>query len=78
MAKYHMVKHLCTLSETEVNGEKRIKEACLISWNGAAPVIDLRAWNADHTECSSGFTMTESEAITLIKALKEFTNRQGE
>lgn len=42
-----------------------------VSWNGADPKLDLRAWSADHEKMSKGITLTDDEAAALCTALQE-------
>lgn len=44
-------------------------ELNLISWNGRAPVYDLRKWNADHTKMGKGVTLTDAELSQLAFVL---------
>ena len=45
------------------------KEVNIISWNGAEPKLDIRAWKPDHNRCMKGLTLTEQEGRELMKAL---------
>lgn len=56
------------LSENNKGWSKQVN---LISWNGAAPKIDIRDWSADNSTMSKGLTLTVDEA----KALKELLNK---
>jgi hypothetical protein len=49
--------------------DKAIKKACLVSWNGAAPVLDIRAWSTDGIRAFKGCTLNRSEAELLRDAL---------
>ena len=40
-------------------------ELNLVSWNNQKPKYDLRSWNADHSKCGKGVTMSEDELMTL-------------
>ena len=42
-----------------------------VSWNEDRPRLDLRRWNADHTQCNKGVTLSRKEAENLLAALKE-------
>lgn len=68
--KYEIVEHIATLS-SDAKGWK--KELNLVSWNGADPKYDIRAWSADNERMGKGITLSEEEAATLFNALK---NRQ--
>lgn len=54
--------------ETEKGWQKEVN---LISWNGAEPKVDIRAWRADHQKMSKGITLTKQEAIEVAGILKE-------
>ena len=53
--------------------ENMNKEANIVSWNRQPPVIDIRYWNADHTEMSSGITLTQSELTAFMRGVKAWT-----
>lgn len=42
-----------------------------VSWNGADPKLDLRAWSTDHEKMSKGITLSEEEARTLCVVLQK-------
>jgi hypothetical protein len=42
-----------------------------VSWRGDPPKLDLRRWNANHTKCNKGITLSRKEAKNLLAALKE-------
>lgn len=44
-------------------------ELNLVSWDDKPMKYDIRKWNEDHTRCSKGITLTESEAGVLLNAL---------
>ena len=46
-------------------------ELNLISWNGRAPVYDLRKWNADHTKMGKGVTLTDADLSRLAFVLAD-------
>ena len=43
-----------------------------VSWNGRAPVYDLRKWSPDHDKMSKGISLNEDELYALAKALAPF------
>lgn len=47
------------------------KEINLVSWNGAEPVYDIRAWSADHNKCGKGATLSRKEIEELYEILGE-------
>lgn len=66
--KYEITEHIATLSE---DGRGTSKELNRISYNGAAPKLDLRSWKRDGEEITllKGLTLTEEEAEALREAL---------
>ena len=50
-----------SLWNTEIN---------VVSWNGAAPKIDIRPWDPEHKKCGKGITLTGDET----KKLREILN----
>lgn len=46
------------------------KEVNIVSWNGGAPKLDIREWDADHIRMTRGITLTEEEAVNMYNALK--------
>lgn len=67
--QYNVVEHIAVLSDS--NGVT--KELNRISYNGAPPKLDLRAWKPDGSgkRMLKGLTLTNEEA----KALREALNR---
>ena len=65
--QYEVVEHIATLSENK----GATKELNRISYNGAPPKLDLRAWMQDGEEKKmlKGLTLTDDEAEELTKAL---------
>lgn len=43
-----------------------------ISWNGAAPKLDLREWSPEHDKMGKGITMNIDEAHELKKILDKY------
>jgi hypothetical protein len=46
------------------------KECNIVAWCGKPAKIDIRSWNADHTQCRKGVSLTDEEAEELYKILK--------
>ena len=65
--QYEIVEHIATLSER--NGTT--KELNRISYNGAAPKLDIRSWKQEGEErrMLKGLTLTDAEAEALKEAL---------
>ena len=45
------------------------KELNLVSWNGAAPKIDIRDWSPEHDKMGRGITLTGKETEELYTLL---------
>ena len=54
----------------EVDSAGYQKECNIVSWCGRPARIDIRGWNADHTQCRKGISLTDEEAEDLYKILK--------
>lgn len=67
--KFEIAEHLITLSETTTGWTKELNR---VSYNGAEPKYDIRAWSPDHEKMGKGVTLTDEE---FQKLLKELTNR---
>ena len=49
-----------------------------ISWNGKAPVFDLRKWNDSHERMGKGVTMTYNELVSLRNLINEYLEKEDE
>lgn len=49
-----------------------------ISWNGKAPVFDLRKWNDSHERMGKGVTMTYNELVSLRDLINEYLDKEEE
>ena len=63
-----ITRKLAILSSNQNGWQLELNE---VSWNEDHPKLDLRRWNADHTKCSKGITLSRKDAYTLLAALKE-------
>ena len=63
-----ITRKLAVLSSNQNGWQLELNE---VSWNGDPPKLDLRRWNADHTKCNKGITLTRKEVENLLAALKE-------
>lgn len=76
--KYEIVAPLGIVSEkADRNGNKWAKEVNLVSWNGGAPKIDIREWNADHTKMGKGVTFKPDEAETVAMILHNYMRERS-
>lgn len=64
---FKIEKNFGTISTDENENYK--KELNIVSWNGREAKYDIRGWNADHTLCGKGITLTKEEIIQLKKIL---------
>ena len=49
------------------------RELNFVSWNEAAPKLDLRDWAPDHKKMGKGITLTQEEAIILRELLSQIS-----
>ena len=63
-----IIRKLAVLSDCQKGWQLELNE---VSWNGDPPKLDLRRWNADHTKCNKGITLSRKEAENLLAVLKE-------
>lgn len=70
--KYEITKTLGTLSTSPKGWSKEFN---LISWNGAAPKLDLRDWAPEHEKMGKGVTLTKEEAEQLYELLGEYLGK---
>lgn len=72
---YRVIKEIITLSDYfDSKGDLWSKEVRFISWNGKAPVVDIRCWNG--TEYRDGIELTQNELIRLFKGVKAWTDAE--
>lgn len=75
--KYEVLKVFGTLD----SDSKMTKELRLISWNGKAPVYDLRGWGTDddgNVTMTKGITMDGEELQSLFDILTEMNEDESE
>lgn len=70
-----IVKAIAVLSENERGFTKEIN---LVSWNGAEPKLDIRAWHPGREKCGKGITLTKEEAHVLSDALSAVLKNETE
>jgi len=63
---FEIKSHLAVLSRSSNGWTKEIN---LVSWNGNAPKMDIREWDANHQHMSKGITLKKDEAEILLKAV---------
>ena len=64
---YEVTEHIATLSENSTGNYTL--ELNRISYNGAAPKLDLRKWDREKGKMLKGITLTDKEAAALKEAL---------
>ena len=74
---YNLISHLGTLSGYEDESGSWSKEVNIVSWNHNAPVIDIRSWNEDHSQMTSGIKLTQAELMELINSIKKWSKNNG-
>jgi hypothetical protein len=66
--KYEITEELGVLSE---NRSGWTREVNMVSWNGAAPKLDIRDWAPDHEKMGKGISLNEKEIEKLKEILEE-------
>lgn len=66
--KYDIIETIAVLSENPKGWQKELN---LISWNGRAPVHDIRDWEPNHEKMGKGLTYTLEELKVLKESLNE-------
>ena len=67
--KYEITASLGTIAESTRGWTKELN---LVSWNNAAPKIDIRDWAPEHEKMGKGITLTREEAEKLYELLGEY------
>ena len=68
--KYEITQELGVLSESK-SGWKR--EVNLVSWNGAAPKLDIRDWAPGHEKMGKGISLSPDEIESLKAILEDYS-----
>ena len=68
--KYEITEELGVLSESR-SGWKR--EVNLVSWNGAAPKLDIRDWAPGHEKMGKGISLSSDEVESLKAILEDYS-----
>ncbi|MGI6158106.1 MAG: YdbC family protein [Saccharofermentanales bacterium] len=69
--KFEIKKEIAVLSSSPKSGWNR--ELNFVSWNGAAPKLDIRDWAPEHDKMGKGVTLSREEAAILNMALSELS-----
>ena len=62
--KYEITEELGILSESKSGWAREVN---MVSWNGAAPKLDIRDWAPEHEKMGKGVSLSAEE----VKKLKE-------
>ena len=66
--QYEIKEEIGILSESKSGWRKEVN---LISWNGAAPKLDIRDWAPNHEKMGKGITLSTEEAHELLNLLQK-------
>ena len=67
--RFQIMDHIGIIDRYEIKDEPWTKEVNLVSWNGRPAKIDIRDWNSTHDRMSKGITLTEEQALTMVRLL---------
>ena len=65
--QYEIKEEIGVLSESKSGWRKEVN---LVSWNGAAPKLDIRDWAPNHEKMGKGVTLSAGEAEKLSEILR--------
>ena len=65
--QYEIKEEIGVLSESKSGWRKEVNR---VSWNGAAPKLDIRDWAPDHEKMGKGITLSAEETEKLAKLLQ--------
>lgn len=68
--KFEIIKEMGVVLSTNRSGWNR--EINLVSWNGAAPKLDIRDWSPEHDKMGKGLSMTSEEVAILKEFLENY------
>ena len=66
--QYEITEELGVLSESKSGWRKEVNR---VSWNGAAPKLDIRDWAPNHEKMGKGITLSTEEARKLLDLLQK-------
>lgn len=66
--QYEIKEEIGVISESKSGWRKEVN---LVSWNGAAPKIDIRDWAPNHEKMGKGITLSTEEARKLLDLLQK-------
>ena len=65
--QYEIKEEIGVLSKSKSGWRKEVN---LVSWNGAAPKLDIRDWSPDHEKMGKGITLSTEETVKLLELLQ--------
>ncbi len=65
--QYEIKEEIGVLSESKSGWRKEVN---LVSWNGAAPKLDIRDWAPNHEKMGKGITLSTEETVKLLELLQ--------
>lgn len=65
---FEIVEKLLVLSENDKGWTKELNR---VSFNGAEPKYDIRAWSPDHTKMGKGITLSNEEFQVLVDEFRK-------
>ena len=68
--QYEIKEEIGVISESKSGWRKEVN---LVSWNGAAPKIDIRDWAPNHEKMGKGITLSTEEARKLLDLLQKMS-----
>ena len=66
--KFEIINNIGIISTSGSGWNTELKR---VSWNGAEPKYDLRAWSPDHSKMGKGITLSKSELTALADLLSK-------
>ena len=66
--KYEITEELGILSESKSGWTREVN---MVSWNGAAPKLDIRDWAPEHEKMGKGVSLSAEEVERLKEILQE-------
>lgn len=66
--QYEIKEEIGVLSESKSGWRKEVNR---VSWNGAAPKLDIRDWAPNHEKMGKGITLTAEEVDKLKEILAD-------
>ena len=70
---FEVVKHFGVISQEKSGWQKELN---LVSWSGRTPKFDIRDWAPGREKMGKGITLTQAEAVELVKLLNLALEKQ--